>query len=233
MGVKGWGGKRAGAGRPNLSGQVNHMRRPRVTIKAPFHVTMRIKKGLPSLRKKDLFKEFKEGIKRARGLGLYVIHFSIQSNHIHLFCESASNRAVALGMRALAGRFAKFVNARGPGGIESVGNKRSRSGKASGGKNGSVFDGRYHLRVLKTPTETRNALEYVLLNTAKHRNVIEHVDPFSSGRAFHHWSKLLGKRFRSLIKFDANFYALDTDLQETLSEARSWLGQTGWMKACG
>ena len=33
---------------------------------------------------------------------------------------------------------------------------------------GSVLRGRYHVRVLRTPREVRNALAYVLLNTRKH-----------------------------------------------------------------
>src|SRR5947209_6758916 len=86
--VNGWGGKRNGAGRRNLSGQVNHMKRPKIDIKTPLHITLRLKKESPSIRKKSLFKEFKIGLKKARALGLYVIHFSIQSNHIHLFCEA-------------------------------------------------------------------------------------------------------------------------------------------------
>jgi hypothetical protein len=33
---------------------------------------------------------------------------------------------------------------------------------------GPVLHGRYHLRVLRTPREVRNALAYVLLNARKH-----------------------------------------------------------------
>src|SRR5471030_610802 len=108
-GVTGWGGKRIGSGRLNFSGQVNHMKRPEISLKTPLHITLRLKEKLPSIRNKNLFKEFKESVRRAKHLGLYIIHFSVQSNHIHLFCEGKSNRAVALGMRALAGRFAKYV----------------------------------------------------------------------------------------------------------------------------
>src|ERR1700683_3047337 len=100
-GTKGWGGKRSGAGRTNLSGQVNHMARPDISVKTPLHITLRLKEKLPSLRRKHLLKEFNESIKKAKKQGLYVIHFSIQSNHIHLFAEASSKSALALGMRAL------------------------------------------------------------------------------------------------------------------------------------
>src|SRR5947209_3101860 len=89
--VNGWGGKRIGSGRPNLSAQVNHMKRPFVNSNTPLHITLRLKERLPSIRNKSLFKEFQESVRRAKRHGLYIIHFSIQTNHIHLFCESGTN----------------------------------------------------------------------------------------------------------------------------------------------
>ena len=114
IGIKGWGGRRPGAGRPNLSGQVNHMKRPSMNLKNPLHITLRLKEKLPSIRNRSLFKEFKKSVKGSKRYGLYVIHFSVQSNHIHLFCECKSNKAVALGMRALAGRFSAGRGSLGP-----------------------------------------------------------------------------------------------------------------------
>src|SRR5437764_1471463 len=57
--VNGWGGKRPGAGRLNRSGQVNHMRRPKVSLKTPLHVTLRLKDCLPGIRHKKLLKEWR------------------------------------------------------------------------------------------------------------------------------------------------------------------------------
>jgi len=220
-GVNGWGGKRRNAGRPNLSNQVNHMRRPILSIKTPLHITLRLIERLPSLRKKVLLKEFKESIRRAKALGLYIIHFSIQDNHIHLFAEARSNKAIALGMRALAGRFAKYI--------------RSYAYKVKSAKSkGSVFAGRYHLHILKTPREVRNALEYVLLNLSKHRKLIEFIDEFSSGSVFRNWKALLGRRYKSLIRFDHEWYQKherQNDLMYVLNQPRSWLAQRGWQIA--
>jgi hypothetical protein len=86
---------------------------------------------------------------------------------------------------------------------------------------GSVLAGRYHLRVLETPREVRNALAYVLLNVRKHwRGSDGHAPPVkldaaSSGRWFEGWSvKAPGFEERS-------------DLRE-VARARSWLMTTGW-----
>jgi REP element-mobilizing transposase RayT len=225
--VESWGGVRAGAGRPNLSKTVNHMKRPFVDIRTPMHITMRLKDSVSSIRRNRLLKEFKKSVMGAKKQGLYVIQFSIQRNHFHLFAEAKSNKALALGMRALAGRFAKCI-------------KNYSTARGVALKKGSVFIGRYHLHVLKTVRETKNALEYVLLNFSKHRKVIEHIDHFSSGMFFKHWPKLLGKRFASLIKADAEFWSEHLtgagngpgSVGNFLSTPRSWLGQTGWMRAC-
>ena len=61
------------------------------------------------------------------------------------------------------------------------------------GRSGPVLDGRYHARVLRTPSEVRNALAYVLLNVRKHfrqrRGIAPPVqmDEASSGRWFDGW----------------------------------------------
>jgi REP element-mobilizing transposase RayT len=217
--VSGWGGKRLGAGRPNLSKEVNHLKRHEVSLKQPLHLTLRLKEKLPNLRNAILLREFQKSVKGAKKLGLYVIHFSIQSNHIHLFAEAQSNDTLSRGMQSLAGRFAKTI--------------RFYAHKGSSAKRGSVFKGRYHLHVLKTPSEVRNALEYVLLNFAKHLKVIEHIDRFSSGFAFTQWKKLLGKRYTALIKWSVErrqTTTKDNDWDEILSLPRSWLAREGWGK---
>ena len=55
---------------------------------------------------------------------------------------------------------------------------------------------RYHVRVLRTPREVRNALAYVLLNARKHAAKAGRmlsraiaIDPASSGRWFDGWSR--------------------------------------------
>jgi REP element-mobilizing transposase RayT len=212
--TSGWGGKRKGSGRKNLSGTVNHMARPKINLKAPANITLKLKKGLPNLRTKGLLKEFNTCIKKAREHGLYVIHFSLLTDHIHMIIEADGNNALGSGMRSLAGRFAKIIQKRV---IEK----------------GAVFKGRYHLRLLKTPTEVKNALEYVLLNHSKHIKSIEQLDPFSSAKHFKGWKKLLGHRFANIIQIEVEFLKEDEGCENILSSPQSWLCKSGWERACG
>src|SRR5204862_6807235 len=57
---------------------------------------------------------------------------------------------------------------------------------------GSVFSDRYHARVLRTPREVRNALNYVLHNAARHGSRLGGPDPCSSGAWFDGWRHDLG-----------------------------------------
>jgi hypothetical protein len=128
-----------------------------------------------------------------------------------MIIEAADNNALARGMRSLAGRFGEAVR------------------KLSGTK-GKVFLGRYHLRVVKSPTQMKNSLQYVLLNQCKHSDMLEHMDPFSSARFFPHWRKLLGKKMNDVIEWE--LVTLSTALEAAgLSAPRSWLASVGWMKA--
>src|SRR5258708_13847910 len=106
-GTKGWGGKRSGAGRPNKSKKLNHMKRETVDQKKPLHITQKLMPGLFSLRKKEILKIFRKSANEAKRFGFYVLHFSIQKDHLHYVAEVKSNLALGKGMRSLAGRFAK------------------------------------------------------------------------------------------------------------------------------
>ncbi len=221
-----WGGKRKGAGRPNLTGTVSHAKRKPITFSKPLHITLKLREKLPTIRNYTLFKEFKRSLQCAQKQGLFIIHFSIQHNHIHLFVETKNNRTLALGMRSLAGRFAKFMRA--------YTHKRSL-----GSKRGSIFKGRYHLHILRTPIEVKNALKYILLNTSKHSKLIEHIDPYSSGIFFTEWKVLLKSHSHSLIKEDAMFWKKNfitnglanyEMVEWGISHPRTWLSQAGWMQ---
>src|ERR1035437_9703574 len=136
--VKGWGGKRRGAGRPNRTSQVSHGKRPKVDFKKPLHITMKLKKNSPNLRTKTTLNDFSASLLEAKKFGLNVLHFSIQTDHVHMIVEAKNNRDLSRGMKSLCGRLGKRL--------------------------GGVFNGRYHLHVLKSPSEMKNALLYVLLN---------------------------------------------------------------------
>jgi len=84
---------------------------------------------------------------------------------------------------------------------------------------GAALRDRYHLRMLRTPREVRNALAYVLLNIRKHRTqrglaTPPRIDPASSGRWFAAWAS----------------EALPARDPPVVARARSWLLRVGWLR---
>ncbi len=81
----------------------------------------------------------------------------MQSNHIHLIIEADSNEILTRGMRSLTITMAKGL------------------------KQGRIQMQRYHLHVLKSLKETKNAVQYVLFNEQKHeKGRCSTVDGYSS-----------------------------------------------------
>ena len=177
----GRGGPRLGAGRKPASKNppIHHVRRAPVPRRCPSHVTLRVQRSVPSLRGRGFLKEFRRSLRQACERGDFrVVHYSVQRNHVHLLVESAGKEALGRGMKAISARLARAVN-------------------RVFGRAGSVLYGRYHLHVLRTPREVRNALAYVLLNARKHwtqrRGAAPPVrlDEASSGRWFDGWKRRL------------------------------------------
>jgi len=208
-----WGGRRENAGRKNNTKTVNHMRRPTISLNRPMHITMRLKKDLPNLRQKRTLAAFARRVHRAKDFGLHVLHFSLQSNHLHMIVEATTRRQLANGLRSLGGSFGKYL--------------RRRKGGT-----GAIFHGRYHLRVITSARQMRNTLRYVLLNHAKHQRMIEHLDFFSSGFLFKNWRKLLGGKLNTIIATEIKIIGernLPHDLwQACVSPPRSWIARYGW-----
>ncbi|HKA86723.1 MAG TPA: transposase, partial [Haliangiales bacterium] len=84
-----------------------------------------------------------------RELPCRVVHFTIQKDHIHMIVEAADRTALSRGVQGLASGIARVVN---------------RTAGCAGG----LWRDRYHARPLRTPTEVRNCLIYVLRNGLKH-----------------------------------------------------------------
>ena len=173
-----WGGAREGAGRKRGAG-VQHVARARVPRGLPAHVTLRVHENVPNLRDDILFTAVEQALAGVLGRpGFRVVHFSVQSSHIHLIVEAATTRSLACGIQALKIRVALGVN--------RALNRRGR-----------VFVDRYHARLLRTPREVRNALCYVLQNYRRHHaaeaerrgGMIDPtwLDPRSSATAFDGW----------------------------------------------
>jgi REP element-mobilizing transposase RayT len=137
----------------------------------PLHVTLRMAPHVYNLRSRRSFRVIAASLRvGCDRFDVRVIEFSVQGNHIHLLVEAPNRRALARAIQGLSIRVAKGLN-------------------RMMGRTGRVFDDRYHARVLRTPTEVRHAIHYVLENARKHAAqrgetyAPGYVDPYSSAGA--------------------------------------------------
>jgi REP element-mobilizing transposase RayT len=202
-----WGGRRKGAGRKKLrKGAVSHGKRPPLPLRYPVHISLSVDDLLPSLRRPDLLEGIEDCLRAVRKeyTNFRVVHYSIQDHHLHLVVEAAGRTALSKGMQGLNIRVAKRIN------------------KILGRK-GTVFIDRYHETILKTPTQTRNGIKYVLLNARRHaaqsgmRCAPDWIDAYSSGRFFDGWRGLQAR-------------PPPDDEEPTVSEPKTWLASAGWRK---
>lgn len=202
----GRGGWRAGAGRkPRPEHERRgHVPRPTITPRYPVHVTLRVRPGVPTLRRGRIVRALRSCFVAGKDrFGFRLAHFSIQSNHLHLIVEADDARALSRGMQGLCIRIARRIN-----GLL--------------GRTGKVFTERYHVHVLRTPTETRRALVYVFGNGRKHLRASDPdwVDEASSAVWFQGW------------RFSVQDMRLETEESPVLSP-RGWLLREGWKQAGG
>ena len=171
-----WGGARRGAGRKRLrdgrKGRVAHRRRPELKKRIPLHVTVRLIDGLPSMRTTEALAVLKERFRAVLGREDFrLVHYSIQSNHLHLLIEAGGKEELSRGTQGLLVRIAR--------GLNRLWNRR-----------GSIFAERYHAVILDRPTKVRNAIRYVLNNARKHgARITTRLDRFASGAWFDRWSR--------------------------------------------
>jgi REP element-mobilizing transposase RayT len=175
----------------------------------PLHVTLRVRRGVPSLRTGSVVHEFRRSLAEACERGDFrVNHYSLQGDHAHLIVEANGTRALACGMKSIGARLARAVN-------------RVTARK------GSVLDGRYHHRVLRTPREVRRALAYVLLNARHHLRRHARtasaasrilLDPASSARWFDGWRLETASRLAAAHE------------RREVARARTWLLRVGWRR---
>jgi REP element-mobilizing transposase RayT len=183
------------------------VRRPPVPCHCPSHVTLRVRRGLPSLRTRPFLRELRASLREAcERSGFRLVHYSAQHNHLHLLVESAGKEALGRGMKAISARVA-------------------RAAQRAFGRSGAILHGRYHLRVLRTPREVRNALAYVLLNARKHWRERHgapppvRLDEASSGRWFDGW--------RTGFAPEA---AREPPAAPEVASPRTWLLALGWRR---
>jgi REP element-mobilizing transposase RayT len=151
-----------------------------------------------------LVREVERSFARACERGAFrLVHYSLQGNHAHLIVEATNRVELGRGMKAISSRLARAVN---------------RIFERSG----PVLADRYHVRVLRTPREVRNAIAYVLFNARKHaaragRTLSRafRIDPASSGRWFEGWTRPAGR----------------PDALSPVAAPCSWLLAVGWKRS--
>jgi REP element-mobilizing transposase RayT len=222
------GGKRRGAGRKPKGKRAGspHKARPEIRKNWAIHVVMRVEKDIGSLRKRDMYRAVREAtIAVARrelhdaGIGFFrIVHISIQGNHVHMIVEAGNKTALSRGMQSFQISAAKHLNA-------------AVSVKRGSPRRGRVFSDRFHEEIIKTPTQARHALAYVLNNWRKHREDRSpsargwNVDAFSTGVQFAGWRE----------REDAVFMWRPRETYKPLVVylPTSWLLRIGWRERGG
>ena len=158
--------------------------------------------GLENLRSKRCFRVIERAFYASnKNKSFRLIHFSVQSNHLHLVVEASHAQALSRGMQGLTIRIARGLN-------------------RLLGRKGRVFSTRFYARTLKTPREVNACLHYVLNNTRRHHRHTYFsrgwIDPCSSGKYFSGWR-------------DRN-EPLPPQHRWPVALPQSWLLKTGWEK---
>jgi putative transposase len=157
-----WGGARPGAGRKpkGVRAGVSHLARPVLKPRFPVHVTWRFAPDVWNLRSKRSFRELERAFfVSANRFAMRLVQYSVQGNHVHLILEAPDRVALGRGMKGLGVRIARALN-------------------RMMGKRGRVLGDRYHLHILRTPTEVRHAVHY-LENNAHNHYGLDEPDPFT------------------------------------------------------
>lgn len=203
------GGYRHGAGRKRMEPEdkKGHQPRPALAARFPVHVTLKVRPDVASLRRGASFRVLKMCFRLGKDkFGFRLVHFTAQGNHLHLLVEAKDKVALSRGMQGLAIRIARRLNA-----------KLGRAGK--------LFAERYHQRILRTPTEVRRALVYVLNNSRRHapsrRTARTWIDPQSSAPWFEGWRQRPREPW------------FRPQGEPPVVPPSTWLLQTGWQRVGG
>jgi REP element-mobilizing transposase RayT len=210
------GGKRKGAGRKPKGARAGtpHKKRPKVMPGYGLHIVLRVVPEVGNLRRRRMYKVMREAtIVAAVRERIRIVHISLQRTHVHLLVEASDANALASGMQGFQVSAARNINT-----LLGEGKYRRRRGR--------VFADRYHLTVVKSPTQARHTISYILSNWRKHGEDKEGlastwlVDPFSSGISFPDWKELEGKDLMWPIR--------QTYDPLMVRRPASWLLSEGW-----
>ncbi len=156
---------------------ISHRQRPLLRKKEVLHLTLKLRRGLQSLRRGKTFEAITRSFyKYSLREGFRLVHFSVQHDHLHLIAEADSKSGLTQAMQRLMVSLARQLN------FVWL--------KVTGKWTGRVFKERYHQHVIRNPKEARAALLYVLRNVLKHCEIRRgEQDRYSSARYFDGFSK--------------------------------------------
>ena len=138
-----------------------------------MHVRLRVRQDVPRLRQMKYARALRDAlVKGCIKPGFSLCQFSIQGNHLHLVCEADHHEALARGMQGFGVRAARAIN-------------------RAAGRRGSVFAERYAVTRVRSATQLRNTLCYVLHNARRHGARFRGVDVYSSARHFDGFSRAI------------------------------------------
>jgi REP element-mobilizing transposase RayT len=212
------GGKRRGAGRKPKGARAGerHVARPVFKPYHALHVVMRIAPAVGSLRRRKMYKAMRAAtITASLRERFRIIHMSLQRTHVHMLVEAEHKVALSRGMQSFQISAARNINT-------ALGNGTSR-------RLGTVFSDRYHVEVITSPTQARNAIAYILCNFRKHREdqvapmSSWRIDWFSSAMKFPDWAE---RGEETLLRCQPEAYE-----PLVVHEPKTWLLKDGWKKA--
>src|SRR5438128_555818 len=125
--------------------KVRHRKREKFSGEfQPVMVTTRFLDDVCNLRNEIPYEGIKHILKIASiHLGMHILQFSVQGNHIHYVVESADSGDLSRAIQGLNVRIAKWLN-------------------RLMGRRGKVFADRFHSKVIRTLKHAYRALQYVV-----------------------------------------------------------------------
>jgi REP element-mobilizing transposase RayT len=213
------GGKRPRAGRPPKGRRSSspHKERPELKARHPVHIVLRVVGAVGNLRRRLAYHAVREATHTtARREDFRIVHLSIQRTHLHLIVEADDKEALSAGMQGFQISAAKHLNA-------AISRNRAER------RRGAVFPDRYHAEVIKSPTQARHTLSYVLCNWRKHEEdrvapmSSWTIDAFSTAIQFPGWAEQSDEPF--FWRGPASYEPL------LVYQPTTWLLREGWRKA--
>lgn len=219
---KTWGGRRDGAGRPPRPARATstpHTTRPLHKAAHPVHMTLRARRAVGGFLRSELVFPLVLSAIRAtnrvdQGNAFRIVHFSVQTNHLHLIVEAQDKSALRRGAAGLAVRAARAIN-------------------RALGRRGAVWAERYHVLFMCSPRHVRNTIVYVLFNAKKHGLRLPGLDPCSSAPWFEGFRRIGFARegpWSSGANGALGVSSADNAGEPAIVPARTWLLSVGWRR---